>query len=133
MGSLFLLQGIFPTQGSNPGLLHGRQTLYHLSHKGRLTCAQTSALPPQPSPPGLTRVLRFSLLILHENMWAGQCHSLKNWSSSQAWLRALGCVCVRAKSLQPCLGFILDNSSHSVELMVHQIIIIKYGDLLKKT
>ena len=31
----FLLQGIFPTQGSNPGLLHWRQILYHLSHQGR--------------------------------------------------------------------------------------------------
>ena len=29
-----LFQGIFPTQGSNPGLLHGRQILYHLSHQG---------------------------------------------------------------------------------------------------
>ena len=29
-----LLQGIFPTQGSNPGLLHHRQILYHLSHQG---------------------------------------------------------------------------------------------------
>ena len=29
-----LLQGIFPTQGSNPGLLHCRQILYQLSHKG---------------------------------------------------------------------------------------------------
>ena len=28
----FLLQGIFPTQGSNPGLLHCRQMLYHLTH-----------------------------------------------------------------------------------------------------
>ena len=28
-----LLQGIFPTQGSNPGLLHCRQILYQLSHK----------------------------------------------------------------------------------------------------
>ena len=27
-----LLQGIFPTQGSNPVLLHCRQILYHLSH-----------------------------------------------------------------------------------------------------
>ena len=27
-----LLQGIFPTQGSNPGLPHCRQILYHLSH-----------------------------------------------------------------------------------------------------
>ena len=30
----FLLQGIFLTQGSNPGLLHCRQILYHLSHEG---------------------------------------------------------------------------------------------------
>ena len=34
MGCQSLLQGIFPTQGSNPVLLHGRQILYHLSHKG---------------------------------------------------------------------------------------------------
>ena len=32
MGSPSLLQGIFPTQGLNPGLLHCRQILYHLSH-----------------------------------------------------------------------------------------------------
>ena len=30
----FLLQGIFPTQELNPGLLHCRQTLYRLSHQG---------------------------------------------------------------------------------------------------
>ena len=30
VGSLSLLQGIFPSQGSNPGLLHCRQILYHL-------------------------------------------------------------------------------------------------------
>ena len=29
-----LLQGIFLTQGSNPGLLHCRQILYYLSHQG---------------------------------------------------------------------------------------------------
>ena len=34
VGSLFLLQGIFPTQGSNPGLPHCRQILHQLSHKG---------------------------------------------------------------------------------------------------
>ena len=28
-----LLQGIFPTQGSNPGLPHCRQILYHLSNQ----------------------------------------------------------------------------------------------------
>ena len=35
VGSLSLLQGIFPTQGSNPGPPHCRQILYQLSHKGR--------------------------------------------------------------------------------------------------
>ena len=34
VGSLSLLQGIFPTQGSNPGLPHCGQILYQLSHKG---------------------------------------------------------------------------------------------------
>ena len=33
-GCHFLLQGIFPTQGSNPGLPHCRQTLHPLSHQG---------------------------------------------------------------------------------------------------
>ena len=33
--SLFFLQGIFPTQGSNPGLPHCRWILYQLSHKGK--------------------------------------------------------------------------------------------------
>ena len=33
VGSLSLLQGIFPTQGLNPGLLRCRQILYQLSHK----------------------------------------------------------------------------------------------------
>ena len=34
VGCHFLLQGIFPSQGSNPGLPHCRQTLYPLSHQG---------------------------------------------------------------------------------------------------
>ena len=34
VGSCPLLQGIFPTQGSNPGLPHCRQILYQLSHQG---------------------------------------------------------------------------------------------------
>ena len=37
-----LLQGIFPTQGSNSGLLHCRQILYYLSHQGG-----TSLIKPQ--------------------------------------------------------------------------------------
>ena len=33
-GSHFLPEGISLTQGTNPGLLHCRQILYHLSHQG---------------------------------------------------------------------------------------------------
>ena len=39
VGCHFLLQGIFPTQGSNPGLLHCRQILYWLSYKGSPCCS----------------------------------------------------------------------------------------------
>ena len=34
VGCHSFLQGIFPTQGSNLGLLHCSQVLYHLSHQG---------------------------------------------------------------------------------------------------
>ena len=37
-----LLQRLFPTQGSNPGLLHCRQTLYHLIYKGSPSSPITS-------------------------------------------------------------------------------------------
>ena len=33
-GCHFLPQGIFPTQGSNPGILHCRQIFHWLSHQG---------------------------------------------------------------------------------------------------
>ena len=43
-------RGIFPTQGSNPGLLHCRQILYHLSHQGSPRILEWE---PIPSPGGL--------------------------------------------------------------------------------
>ena len=42
VGSLSLLQGIFPTQGSNPGLPHCRWILYQLSYQGRPGYSLTS-------------------------------------------------------------------------------------------
>ena len=49
VGCHFLLQGIFPTQGSNPGIPHCRQTLYRLSYqespgKGRVGRKATQSL-----------------------------------------------------------------------------------------
>ena len=54
--SLSLLQGIFPTQGSNPGLPPCRQILYRLSHQGSpLRCPNpvpiSAPLHKDPSPP----------------------------------------------------------------------------------
>ena len=45
VGSLSLLQGIIPTQGSNPGLPHGRWILYQLSHKGNSGILECLAYP----------------------------------------------------------------------------------------
>ena len=39
VGSLSILQGIFPTKESNPGLLHCRLILYLLSYHGNPTCS----------------------------------------------------------------------------------------------
>ena len=41
------LQRIFLTQGSNPGLPHCRQTLYHLSHQGSLCISEKTDLKPK--------------------------------------------------------------------------------------
>ena len=46
----FLLQGIFPTQGSNPGLPHCRQTLYQLNYQGSLNALQRKVLVAQSWP-----------------------------------------------------------------------------------
>ena len=50
VGRLCLLQGIFPTQESNPGLPHCRWILYHLSHQGSPRIHEWVAIP---SPGGL--------------------------------------------------------------------------------
>ena len=42
VGSHSLLHWAFPTQGSNPGLLHHGQILYHLSHQGKM-CSQVKS------------------------------------------------------------------------------------------
>ena len=45
VGSLSLLQGIFPTQGSHPGLPHCRWILYQLSHQGHSRILEWIAYP----------------------------------------------------------------------------------------
>ena len=45
VGSLSLLQGVFSTQGLNPGLPHCRQSLYQLSHQGSPRILEWAAYP----------------------------------------------------------------------------------------
>ena len=45
VGSLSVLQRIFPTQGLNSGLLHCRQILYQLSHQGSPFLGQDPTFP----------------------------------------------------------------------------------------
>ena len=67
VGSLSLFQGIFPTQGANPGLLHCRRVLYQLSHKGIprvlewVACPFSSGSSQPRNPAGVSRITdRFS-------------------------------------------------------------------------
>ena len=73
VGCHFLLQRIFPTQESNPGLLHCRQTLYHLSHQGIATgwiilCCGGCPVHCQPSQIGQPNVSRPPCLILSTSL-----------------------------------------------------------------
>ena len=81
MGGHAFLQGIFPTQGSNPALLHCRQTLYRLSYLYlvviSITCVHaqlclTFCEPMNCSPPGssLHRIHQARIL-----EWVAICYS----------------------------------------------------------
>jgi len=45
VGCHYIIQGSFPTQGSNPGLPHCRRILYHLSPQGRPRILEWVAYP----------------------------------------------------------------------------------------
>ena len=46
VGCHALLQGVFPTQGQNPGLPHCRRILHHLSHQGSQEYWSGQPIPP---------------------------------------------------------------------------------------
>ena len=83
VGSLSLVQGIFPTHGSNPGLPHYRQILYQLSHKGSPRILQCVAYPfsrGSSEPRNWTRV----------SCIAGRFFT--NWAITYSWFLLL-CLC----------------------------------------
>ena len=73
VGILSLLQGIFPTQGLNPGLPHCKQILYQLSHKGKPRTLEWVALsllqgtfPTQELNPGLPHCKQILYQLSHK-------------------------------------------------------------------
>ena len=75
------LQGIFQTQGSNMGLLHCRQILYHLSHqgsphnaRGQYTHTHTHTHFKDVGPEEHVYGLEWDLLALKESPQSPACH-----------------------------------------------------------
>ena len=71
VGSLSLLQGIFPTKGLNPGLSHCRRILYQLSHQLRSVTQSCPTLcdPMNRSTPGLPvhhQLPEFTQTLVHQ-------------------------------------------------------------------
>ena len=79
VGSLSLFQGIFPTQGLNPGLPHCRQSLFQLSQ-----------LRHQGSPGKVTGIQ--AQLKWHLESWKGSPHSSFHLSIQQAFTKHLLCI-----------------------------------------
>ena len=76
VGCHFLLQGIFPTQWSNPSLRHCRQTLYHLSHQeSPLQFSQKNKT---------AKWVLFCFVLLYG--WTGQSTQSRASGSSMLWL-----------------------------------------------
>ena len=79
--SLSLLQGIFPTQGSNSGLPHSREILYQLSHRGSPNILEwvSPVLSPWDLPdPGIEPGLLHCRRILYQLSYQGSPHLLRN-------------------------------------------------------
>ena len=93
VGSLSLLHRIFPTQGSNPGLLHCTWILYQLSHKGSPRIVEWTAY-------------RFSRGSSRPRNWIGvSCIAggfFTNWAIREAWLQ-IGKGVYQDCILSPCL------------------------------
>ena len=100
VGSLSLLQGILPTQGSNPYLPHCRQILYQLSHEGSSRIVEGVAYP-------------FSSGSSQPRNWTGVSWIaggfFANWAIREAQLS--GKINAKCSSFQSCLPMTIHMSS----------------------
>ena len=108
VGCRALLQGIFSTQGSNPGLLHCRQILYRLSYEGQQCVHVAKILPSQ-----LLLCLYFVVIRL--------CQSVKSMVRHYRSYAGLGdvrsCSSSAGCGLEPLLSFLpVSLCSHLLSL-----------------
>ena len=86
VGSLFLLQRIFPTQGSSPGLPHCRRILYQLSHSGRPRILERVAYPFSNGSSWLRNQTRVSFIAggFFTNWDTREAHRCESWTIKKA-------------------------------------------------
>ena len=75
-----LFQGIFPTQESNPALLHCRWILYHLSHQGAQKDAQSEGFEPAQGDPIGFLVYHLNHLAMTSSLTRDQTQTLSSES-----------------------------------------------------
>ena len=85
VGCHFLLLGIFPTQGLNPGLSNCRQTIYHLSHQGSPKIILDYSNRPNP----ITSVLQFSHVWLIATSWTAPQQASLSITNSWSLLKLM--------------------------------------------
>ena len=99
VGSFFLLQGIFPTQGLNPGLPHCRWILYQGSHKGNPKCSEHFHY----SMVGQTHLTQ---RLFYNKVLNVLCNLLNTESENRVavWVQTVGVFIVHHQWLLGCLG-----------------------------
>ena len=98
VGCHFLLQRIFPTQGSNPDLPHCRQTLYCLNHKGSFYYVDHNKLLKSVKEMGIPDHLTWLL----RNLYAGQEAIVRTGHGTTDWFQ-IGKGVHQGYILSPCL------------------------------
>ena len=96
VGNRPLLQDIFPTQGSNPGLTHFRWILYQLSHKGSPWILEWVAYPfSSRSSQPRNRIGVSCTAGEFFTSWATrEAHLVDIFENFYKWVRLCVCVCV---------------------------------------
>ena len=144
LGCHALLQGIFPIQGSNPGLPHCRWILYHLSHQGSLTMHCYHLKSPLshsllksrditlPKKVLLNKAMVFPIVI-----YGCECWTIKQAERSRVdafelcWRRLLRVPCTARRLNQSILKEI--SPEYSLEGLMLKLKLQYFGQLMRRT